>query len=130
MADESDGGGVLTFDPVLLQRGSDALNARPDRPALDQATMMSGAIQPAAFGTVPGAAEAAAKITQWLGATVTQLQAVEADVVDLGARAGRAAQMARDVDPETEAIARGATPGEAAAEIGVPADNRTGGPDA
>ena len=121
---------VLTFDPVLLQGGSDTLNARPDRPALEQATMMAGAVQPAAFGIVAGGAEAAAKVAQWLTATVAQLQAVEADVVDLGTRAGRAAQMARDVDPETEAIARGATPVEAAAAIGSPTDNRTGGPDA
>lgn len=127
MAEDPGGGGVLTFDPVLLQGGSDRLLARPDQPALNMARQMAGSIQPTAFGEVPGAAEAAARVQEWVSATTSELERVAVDVVDLGQRAATAAQMARDVDPETAEIARGATPDEAAARIGSPEYNLSGG---
>ena len=91
------------FDPDLLGRGETVLQGKPEQ----QAVSLAGAlrIDVAAFGEVPGGAEAGARLESFAAVLRTELGAVSADVADLAGRTGQAKQMAIEVNGRTQAVA-------------------------
>lgn len=101
-----DGGGEnLVFDWDLLETAQTQLVAKPEQPVITAADGTNP--QAAPFGQVPGGAEAAGRLAQWLGGTRTDLRTVSTEVAALAASTGQAARLARDLDPATQVIAQG-----------------------
>jgi hypothetical protein len=100
--------GRVVFDPDLLGRAETVLQGRPEQPATSQVGALQ--IDAAAFGTVPGGAEAGARLESFVSRMRTELTAVSADVADLAGRTGQAKQLATEVNGMTQTVAHQGTP--------------------
>jgi hypothetical protein len=101
--------GRVVFDPELLGRAETVLQGRPEQPATSQVGSLQ--IDAAAFGTVPGGAEAGARLESFVNRLRTELTAVSADVADLAGRTGAAKRLATEVNGMTQAVAHQGSPG-------------------
>jgi hypothetical protein len=100
--------GNLVFDPEVLGAGERTLAARPEQPA---ATIVNGlTVEPAAFGTVPGAGAASSRTTGWVDRTKVEIARVGVEVADLKVRLGECRRLATEVNGDTQAAARLASP--------------------
>ncbi len=100
--------GNLVFDPALFGRAERVLAGRPERAAkttIDGLTFTS-----ADFGTVPGATEAHTRTAGWAEQTKTEMGRVAAEVADLEVCTREVKGMAIQVNGDTAAAARLATP--------------------
>ena len=98
----------LVFDRDLLGKGQGVLDSAPHQPAVDAVAAL--AVQPAAFGAVPGAAEAAGRVQAWVDHGKTEMARVTADVADLGRRTGMARELIDQLDQDSQKIARSVHP--------------------
>ena len=76
-----DGEGYVAFHARLFETAEQVMAHRPEQPA--KARIDALAFEPAAFGTVPGAAAAASRTAGWTEQTQTQIARVGAEVADL-----------------------------------------------
>lgn len=97
----------LIFDWDLLERAKGLLDGRPEEPARAAAGATTAAA--VTFGSAPGGAAAADRLTAWLAQAATDLTTVSTEVTGLSASTGEAAGIARQLDPETRRIAQGGT---------------------
>jgi hypothetical protein len=97
-------GGSLFFNREVLDNGAGVLKSRPERPAVDAVAAI--AVDAAAFGTVPGGAEAAGRAREWADRSKTEMAKVTHDVADLGRRTGMARELIDEMDSDTQVLAR------------------------
>jgi|SRR5882724_5889563 len=97
--------GRQVFDPVRLEQAAADLRKNNTAQQLrDQ--LVAGLADPSAFGSLPNASAASNRLREAFDAMETQLQRVGIDLADLASRALAAADLARQVDPITQSIAR------------------------
>lgn len=97
--------GRQIFDPQRLKDAANQL--RQQNSAADLESKLAGALlDPAAFGTIGGGAEAAARLREAYQAMMTELKRVGVDLTDLATRTLAAGVAAAEVDPVTQAAAR------------------------
>lgn len=101
---EGDGGNLI-FDWELLETARGVLAGKPEQGAVNAADGMSAEV--ATFGTAPGGAEAAGRLNDWIIQASRDLMTVTTEVESLSLSTGQAAQLARDLDTSTQAIAQG-----------------------
>jgi hypothetical protein len=100
--------GRQVFDPELLEQAAGDLRKQNTGQQL-QSQLLDSLIPAAVFSPkVPGATEVASRLRESYQAMMTQLSRVGVDLSDLAARTLAAAQVAREVDPVTQAQARAA----------------------
>ena len=98
----------LIFDRALLGKGEAVLKGAPEQPAVDAVAAI--VVEAGAFGTVPGAADAAGRVEEWTRRSKTEMARVTADVADLGRRTGMAKEMIDQLDQDSQTVARSASP--------------------
>jgi hypothetical protein len=100
--------GRQVFDPELLEQAAGDLRKQNTGQQL-QSQLLDALIPASVFSpSVPGASEAAGRLRESYQAMMTQLSRVGVDLSDLAVRTLAAAQVAREVDPVTQAQARAA----------------------
>jgi hypothetical protein len=97
--------GRQIFDPERLNKAAADLKAQNTGTELMQ-KLEQGLLDPAAFGSIGGGPEAAARLREAYHAMITQLKNVGVDLEDLATRTLAAADAAWQVDPVTQAAAR------------------------
>ena len=103
-----EGEGYVAFHGRLFEKAQTLMARRPEQPArtrIDGLTFEAGA-----FGTVPGAAEVAARTADWSDQTRTQYGRVGAEVADLELGCRTCKDLATDADAATSAVAASARP--------------------
>lgn len=96
------------FDPTLLGNAQTVLDGKPEQPAVDAASSLK--IDVSAFGTVPGGAEAGSRLQAFAQRARTELSGVSAEVASLASGTATAKQLATQIDPQTQAVARRGAP--------------------
>lgn len=99
-----DGESPEAFHARLFEKAERLMAKHPEQRARAGAARLSFA--DGAFGTVPGAGEAATRTRDWTAQLRTQLDRVAAEVTDLAGGTRTAKQLAIDVNGATQAIAR------------------------
>jgi hypothetical protein len=102
--------GRQVFDPVRLEQAAADLRKNNTAQQLRE-QLVAGLADPTAFGKLPKAPDASDRLRSAYDAMEAQLKRVGIDLADLASRALAAADLARQVDPVTQAMARRGHPG-------------------
>jgi len=96
-------GRSLYFNRDVLDKGANVLKSAPERPAVEAVAAI--VVNAGAFGTVPGGAEAAGHLQQWVDQSKQQMARVTQDIADLGRRTGMARELIDEMDNDTRTLA-------------------------
>jgi hypothetical protein len=98
----------VAFNAPALEAERRVLDARPERSAAEVINAMT--VDAAAFGTVPGGAAAAGRVTSWADRSRAEMGRIVAEVTDLTGCTGTMRDMCVQAGADTEAAARSGTP--------------------
>lgn len=104
----SDDDGYVALDAPAWEAERTVWAARPEKRAAELIDAL--VVDPAAFGTVPGATAAAGRVGSWVDRSRTELGRVANEVTDLERRTARNRDLCEQGRADTAATARRGTP--------------------